>query len=80
MRLRGIYACHQPWYVNIMLALVRPFMSRKLRDRLKFFGSRQQDMLDAAGLRPEDVPELFGGAMQSWDPAWYLAGRISQHS
>ena len=28
IRLRGIYVLHQPWYINVIWALVRPFMVR----------------------------------------------------
>lgn len=80
MRLRGIYGCHQPWYVGLMLGLVKPFMSKKLRERVRLYGSNVSDMLQAAGLRPEDVPELYGGTLQGWEPDWHLKQLIAHRS
>lgn len=72
MRLRGIYGCHQPWYVGMMLAIARPFMSKKLRSRVTLFGKDTAAMLMEAGLAPEQVPPLFGGTLQGWEPNWHL--------
>jgi len=72
LRLRGIFGCKQPWYVGLMLALVRPFMSKKMKDRVALFGSDTDAMLAAAGLRPEQVPTMYGGTIEDFDPAWHL--------
>jgi len=76
LRLRGLYACRQPWYVGMMMALVKPFMSKKLRERTRLFGQDTAAMLTAAGLRPEQVPPEYGGTLGGFDPAWYLKGKI----
>jgi len=78
MKLKGIYGCFQPFYIPAMLALVRPFMSRKLRDRVALFGSDTDAMIKAAGLRPEQVPVEYGGTLENFDPAWYLREEVSQ--
>lgn len=73
VRLRGIYACRQPWYIGLMLALVKPFMSKKLRDRVRLYGRDTAAMLADAGLTPEQIPPEYGGTLQGFDPSWYLA-------
>jgi len=74
MRLKGIYGCYQPFYIPLMMAMVKPFMSKKLRDRVALFGSDTAAMLAAAGLRPDQVPPEYGGTLEGFDPAWYLRG------
>ena len=105
LRLRGLYACRQPWYVGMiytpwiataacaqcpltlwhrvyaryvgmMLALVKPFMPKKLKERTHLYGQDTAAMLAAAGLRPEQVPPEFGGTLTDFDPAWFLKGKI----
>ena len=76
LRLRGLYACRQPRYVSVMLALVKPFMPKKLRERTHLYGEDTAAMLAAAGLRPEQVPPEYGGTLQGFDPAWYLKDEV----
>mmetsp|Transcript_76716 Transcript_76716/g.152084 ORF Transcript_76716/g.152084 Transcript_76716/m.152084 type:complete len:275 (-) Transcript_76716:209-1033(-) len=76
LRLRGLYVCRQPWYVGMMLTLVKPFMSKKLRERTHLYGQDTAAMLAAAGLQPEQVPLEYGGTLADFDPAWYLRGKI----
>lgn len=35
IRLKGIYLLHQPPWINFMVAMVRPFMKKKLLDRIR---------------------------------------------
>jgi len=79
MRLRGIYAIHQPWYVGMMLSMVKPFMSDKLRRRIALFGADTRGMLAAAGLKPEQVPPEYGGTLQGFDAAWHMKEMLGRH-
>lgn len=72
MRLRGIYGLYQPWYIGIMLGMVKPFMKKKLRDRVELFDQDGAALLQSAGLRPEQVPVEYGGTMEGFDPSWHL--------
>ena len=38
-RFKGVHLLHQPWYVSIVLSVIRPFMKQKLRDRIHSHGS-----------------------------------------
>lgn len=76
LRLRGIYAIHQPWYVGMMLTMVRPFMSTKMQSRVALFGSDTAAMLSVAGLKPEQVPTEYGGTLSGFDSAWFVKGQV----
>jgi len=76
LRLRGLYAIKQPWYIGAMLRMVKPFMSRKLRDRVQLFGDDTSAMLEAAGLTAEQVPPEYGGCLKGFDPAWHLKQQV----
>ena len=72
LRVRGIYACSQPWYIEVMLKMVKPFMSKKLKERVYLFGDDVGAMLVAAGLTADQVPPRFGGTLEGFDYAWHL--------
>lgn len=72
-RLRGIFACRQPWFIGLLLGIVKPFLSKKLRDRINLYGRDTDAMLADAGLTPDQVPPEYGGTLQGFDPSWYLA-------
>lgn len=42
-----------------MLAMVRPFMSRKLMERVHLYGDSAEDMLRDAGVRPDQVTYIY---------------------
>lgn len=72
LRVRGIYAFYQPWYIGMMLGMTKPFMSKKLKERVYLFGDDVAAMLAAAGLTPEQIPPRFGGTLENFDYAWHL--------
>jgi len=80
MKLKGIYGFKQPFYLPAMMAMVKPFMSRKLRSRVALYGDNAEDMLTAAGLKPEEVPIAYGGTLENFDPAWYLRSELAAAS
>ena len=77
MRLRDLYACHAPWFVGLMLAMVKPFMKKKLRDRVEIYDKDTANMLDSAGLKPEQVPPAFGGTLDL-DHSWYVKEMVGR--
>lgn len=80
MKLKGIYGYKEPFYIPAMMAMVKPFMSRKLRSRVALYGDKADDMLAAAGLKPEEVPVAYGGTLENFDSAWYLRGELAASS
>jgi hypothetical protein len=59
---RGIFVVNQPRYMNFLWALVRPFMKKKLRERVHFIGTDVAAFHDF--IDPEVLPEEFGGTLQ----------------
>lgn len=33
-RFKGVYIVNQPWYISILLSLLRPFLSEKMNNRV----------------------------------------------
>lgn len=59
LRFKGFHMLNQPWYISIIMKVVRPFLKQKHRDRIQAHGS------DVSTLRtlmdPSHLPENFGG-------------------
>ena len=59
VRFKGIHFLNEPWYLNLVLRLVKPFLKQKHRDRFHAYGS------DYTGLHehmdPQHLPADFGG-------------------
>ena len=66
-RVKGLHLINQPWYVSMLLAIVRPFMKQKLRDRLTHGAdlSSLHEYID-----PEQLPAEFGGPEFRGTNAW----------
>lgn len=77
MRIRGIYLIHQPWYFTMFWALVKPFLHKKMVDRLKLLGS---DLPALHKLVPrETLPPEFGGtATEDFD--WCVETACAQRA
>lgn len=55
-RFKGVHLVHQPWYVSMVLSVIRPFMKQKLRDRICGHGSDLESLhrfIDSQGLPVE---------------------------
>jgi hypothetical protein len=76
--LKGIYGCHQPLHVNMLMGALKPFLIPKLRSRVGLFGGDTGAMLAAAGLDPLYVPSDFGGTNDAFDFAWYLRAELPE--
>lgn len=62
-RFKGVHLVRQPWYVSIVLSVIKPFMKQKLRDRICTHGSNFESLhsyIDSGGL-----PEELGGSLES---------------
>ena len=65
-RFKGFHLINQPWYVSMVLAIVRPFMKQKLRDRFILHGADLESLYEY--IDPEQLPAEFGGPQPSMDP------------
>jgi hypothetical protein len=69
-RLGAIVVVKQPAYMSFMWALVRPFMSAKMRSRVFMLGN-DLNKLHTDIMDPADLPPEFGGSSTEDAMAWY---------
>jgi hypothetical protein len=67
IRLASIIILEQPWYLSVMLSVVKPFLSSKLKQRIHMWGSDWHKLF--AMHPPEQLPAEFHGSGEvKWDP------------
>ena len=59
MRFKGFHMLHQPWYLSMIMAFVKPFLSQKHRDRIHAHGSNYNSLREHVDTSV--LPENFGG-------------------
>ena len=64
-RFKGMHLVNQPWYVSLVLTVVRPFMKQKMRDRFVLHGSNYASLCDY--FDPDELPESLGGGAPEFD-------------
>lgn len=70
-RFKGLHLVHQPWYVSIVLTIVRPFMKQKLRERVHLHGNDFSSLHEYMSV--EGLPTSFGGLLPDLEPSCTLA-------
>ena len=58
-RFKGVHLINQPWYISIVMGLIKPFMKQKLRDRIHLHGTDFQGLHEYTN--PDSLPIEFGG-------------------
>ena len=69
-RFKGVHLIKQPWYISIVLSVIRPFMKQKLRERILGHGYDFDSLhkyIDSEGL-----PEELGGISTDFDATFAL--------
>ncbi len=66
-RFKGLHLVNQPWYISIVMTIVRPFMKQKLKDRVHLHGGDYASLHEH--LNPEGLPASFGGLLPDLDAA-----------
>ena len=64
-RFKGMHLVNQPWYVSLVLSIVRPFMKQKLRDRLFLHGVDYTTLYEH--FDAESLPPSIGGSGTEFD-------------
>lgn len=59
IRFKGFHMFNQPWYLSMIMAVVRPFLSQKNRDRIQAHGENYQALHNY--IEKTYLPENFGG-------------------
>ncbi|KAG2488033.1 hypothetical protein HYH03_013339 [Edaphochlamys debaryana] len=70
-RLRGIWVTHMPAWVGVLLAIVRPFLSSKLRPRVRLLGSSPSELAALVDLAL--LPRELGGSHADAGQEWFRA-------
>ena len=65
-RFKGFHLLNQPWYVSIVLSIVRPFMKQKTRERFHMHGADLSELHEV--IDPANLPEDFNGEQPEMDP------------
>ena len=58
-RFKGVHLINQPWYISIVMGVIKPFMKQKLRDRIHLHGTDYQSLHEHTS--PDNLPIDFGG-------------------
>lgn len=56
---KGVHLMHQPWYVSIVLGIIKPFMKQKLSDRIQSHGEDYGNL--NSYIETADLPKELGG-------------------
>ena len=59
IRFKGFHMFHQPWYLSMIMTVVRPFLSQKHRDRIQAHGDNYSTLHEY--IEVQDLPANFGG-------------------
>lgn len=61
IRFKALHLVHQPWYVSMVMSLVKPFLKQKHRDRIHTHGSNFGAIHQL--IHPDFLPRDFGGTL-----------------
>lgn len=59
IRFKGFHMLNQPWYLSMVMAIIRPFLSQKHRDRIQAHGDNYEALHEFVD--PDILPGDFGG-------------------
>lgn len=77
-RFKGVHLVHQPWYISIVLSVIKPFMKQKFRDRIHSHGEDYASLHRC--MEPLGLPEEFGGVVDSSMSADVISTLFEQQS
>eukprot|EP00118_Oscarella_pearsei_P015147 m.134534 g.134534 ORF g.134534 m.134534 type:complete len:289 (+) comp38143_c0_seq1:11-877(+) len=69
-RFKGIHILHQPWYITIFLTIIKTFMKKKMKERLRIHGWDYSDFHKVVA--PDNLPQSVGGELPEADPGVWL--------
>ena len=69
-RFKGVHLVKQPWYISIVLSVIRPFMKQKLRDRILGHGYNLDSL--HRYIESDGLPQELGGSSGSHNATYRL--------
>ena len=84
LRMSGIHICYPPYFVNLVLPLVKLFMPERLQKRIRFHsGNPQTEVLPKLaqefGLTADMLPVAIGGTLEVDHLGWLEKRRAAGH-
>ena len=80
LRLSGIHICYPPYFVSMVLPIVKMFMPERMQKRIRFHTGSQEDVVrtlnDQFGLAASMLPKEIGGTMNVDHLGWLAKRRI----
>lgn len=69
-RFKGLHLVNQPWYISLVVMIVKPFMKQKLRERFFMHGTDYTTLYEHFDV--EKLPPSLGGLGVEFDPTYLL--------
>lgn len=69
-RFKGVHFIGQPWYVEAALAVIKPFLKEKTKDRIFVHGNNLSTLHDC--IAKDILPTEMGGEQPSYNPEVWL--------
>ena len=73
VRLDSLVMVHEPFIIKMMMAMMRPFMSQKVKDRMRFLGDDVGQLAELMG--DDNLLERYGGSLRAAtgpETTWHL--------
>ena len=65
-RFKGLHFIHEPWYIDLVMRVVKPFLKQKHRDRFHTHGGDVDSLYQY--VEPENLPADYGGFLPPLGP------------
>lgn len=79
LRLSGIHICYPPYFVSLVLPIVKMFMPERMQKRIRFHSGSQEEVIKTLetdfGLTPSMLPKEIGGTMELDHKGWLAKRR-----
>lgn len=74
LRLSGIHICYPPYFVSMVLPIVKMFMPSRMQKRIRFHSGSKDEVVQVLdqefGLTPTMLPTEIGGSLELDHKAW----------
>ncbi len=79
LRLSGIHICYPPYFVSLVLPIVKMFMPERMQKRIRFHSGSKEEVIRTLerkfGLMPSMLPKEIGGDMTLDHKGWLARRR-----
>jgi hypothetical protein len=76
LRVKGIHAINNSVALGVLVSIIQPFISAKMRNRIQTHGKNLDSLLEKSGFQLKQLPTSFGGKLEV-DRGWWLEHQVS---